>query len=277
MRSKKFLLLVSLFAIGALGVFFAGCSDDDSPTNPNTDPLDLNTVSPWVAQAFDSIVGAFNDGLNVGVGQSTDPDDIDDILFGPQPPDSSNTVDDWLVFFYTRLTQGVGGNMVTTVDSIQFLDGVNPTINAAEADNFRYVHHYERENTDQDVTHDDMTMDINLGFDGIDGDQVSIDGTLYGTWDNKYVSNDSTTTGVWEMDVEVVNVVVAQSQGDWSDGCPTSGTINVAVSYTYQYEQEDPVVTEWDYVVTIEDGNFSSAVSLNTLNDSYDTQVCTGN
>jgi hypothetical protein len=276
MRSRFPLILAGLVALAVASLVMVGCSDDENPpttNNDNHDELVLAAVTAQVNTALDSAVARFASGVYV---IDLEERNIDDRLFGPLVPDSSNDpVEDstyWWIFYRTTLASGLG---TTIVDSVQYLDGTTPQFVRAGADAMTLKHHYNAQYDDTTVSHTDLTYDSDLHIDGIDGVSATVLGDLEFDIDSKFVSSDSTVRQHWIIQAEVGGVVIDKLVSGWDTGCPTSGAISISVQYTYKKGSAATETINWTYDVTFTSGSITVDVTnTNDLSTSYDEDIC---
>ncbi|MBU0984292.1 MAG: hypothetical protein KKA42_10515 [candidate division Zixibacteria bacterium] len=279
MRSSKSLILVGVLMFGALALMLSGCSGDDDPPTIDTqdqDPLELTLVSPMVTANVDSTIGVVLTGLRAATLSEIEIEDgLDDILFGPTPPDSSTTVSDyWHVSYLTETQAGSSGSIQIMVDSIQFRGDGSPNISAMHSDAMTYVHHNSVTASDTTVSYNDKNVDANVTFSGIDEDATSVNGSFSYYSHEKEVSDLVNTRETWDVDGTITSLTFSKSSGGWQTGCPSSGTVQLSVAYSLQQGDATPVTNAWEITLTFENGSFTAAVTYNQLSDSYDEHVC---
>ncbi len=256
----------------------AGCSDDDNPpptTNPpdNEEALVLAAVTAQVNSTLTEVVDRLDAGIEVaGITEAQ----VRDVLFGPFVPDSSETPADndfdWWVVYVTDLASGLG---TSRVDSLQYLDGVDPIATPVGADAMNLRHYYSATYSDTTVTHTNLDRVIDLHFAGIDGVSTTVSGTANTEVNHKFVSTDSTVHHDFTIEATLTDIIIAQQGGNWATGCPTWGTISVEVVYVYQKNSAAARTTTWTFDATFSSGSVNVDVANTTgLTTSYDTQVC---
>jgi len=274
MRSRSIISIVGFCALSAIVLMVVGCSDDDPVSPPVTG--DNNTIanpqfSAVQSQVNDfvgSTIGLVNDGFSMtGVKVEV----LDEIVFGPEPFDSSNYIDDWRIFFLMQ-----AGTQIYGLDSIQFLKNGVPQATIAGMDEIRYKHYYRVAMDDTTVTYVNSDSHSDMRFTNLDDSVATVTGSYNLVIESKYVSADSTVWQDYDIQAALTSLTVNATSG-WSGGCPASGSVSVTVEATYQKDAEQAVSTNWEFSLSFTDGMMETDVVLGTDSATYSSQVCTVN
>ena len=276
MRSRNLIFIVGLVVMSAFSLTFVGCSDDDpAPTqiSGGDDVVDtiaspqFSTVKEQVEDFVEDTRGLVNDGLSMALASV---DELDDIVFGPAPPDSSKQSDNWLIYFFMQ-----AGAQIYGLDSIRFLNNGVPRGDVVGADQILFKHYWCKNVNDTTVSHATLDIHSDLDLTGIDGTTATIDGFHNVVIASKYVSNDSTVW--WDFDIQatITDFTVNKSGSYWNYGCPCSGSMSVTVDASYKKDSAAVANTSWEFDLTFTNGLMEAEVTLDTDTCSYSTQVCT--
>ncbi|MDZ4723502.1 MAG: hypothetical protein SGI97_06325 [candidate division Zixibacteria bacterium] len=261
------LLIVSVTVI-------SGCGDDKN--NPIETPLGFTDEAAYVAvtaevgQSVDNLLGLINDGFESATPTSIE--DLDDVLYNPQPADSVDTGGGWTVLFLSKLALGT---TTIKIDSIQYLEGGNPQSNAVGADAVSYRHILQQNITDTTVSYRIGQIRSSVDITDLDTDMATVNGTKLFELSQKKVTGASTEWFDFDMDVTVSELMVSRGEGNWNQGCPTSGTVQVNLEYTYDNLVIAPVSTSWTIDVVFDNGSATVTVTRGEQSANYVTDFCT--
>ncbi len=275
MRSRNLIFIVGLVVLSAFLLMVVGCSDDDSaPTqvfdDGDTDSIahpQFSAVKDQVEGFVDDTRGFVNDGLSMTVASAQE---LDDLVFGPVPPDSSQTSDYWLIYFLWQSSL-----RIWALDSIRFLDDGVPQETALGADQILFRHYWRKSVDDTTVSYTIFDIHSDLDITGVDGTTATANGTHDLAVESKYVSDDSTVWWTFDVQATITDYTVNKADTYWNYGCPVSGSMTVTVDASYQKDSGEAVNTSWRFDLTLTDGLMDADVTLGSQTCSYSTQVCT--
>lgn len=273
MRSRILTTLTSLTLVAGASALFIGCGGDDKPVN-NDIPFNQEPAYQAVtAQANALVAGALEmakDGY-----ESTIIEGTDDLVYSPGGPsrvDSTVNQNYWQIIFSTNLSSGVNN---FTVDSLQFRQDEVILPSHQNADAVELRHFSQQTASDTTVTYTTYTTNGQVDISGLDTDNSTVAGTVSMLSTQKYVSLDSTSVWTFDIDVTMSNLQVGRGDGDWSYGCPTSGSITVTINSTYQSSFSALASATYSYTLTFADGEATVAVTRGSESASYTNQFCT--
>ena len=278
MSSRKSLFIVGLSLICLSLVGLIGCGGDDKTTS-NTGNLlsgdDYNAASSNVNTLVDSTLTVVTDGLNTILVGIVDEDvaQLPGLFYtGVNPGTGGATTDgEWIVVTATDLSTGIAE---LYVDSLQFLRDGQVTSGSAAADAMTMKHLWSKRNGDTTMTHTDYELVGQLDFTNLDQNVASVSGTKTFTVDSKIVGQTNTEWKDYTVEATLEELTFDRAVNGWALGCPTSGTVSVDLTYTYQLDDATPVETEYSFEVSFTSGSAEVEVSSASKVNQYSVDFC---
>jgi hypothetical protein len=271
MRFRATMLVVGLIALVTLGV--VGCSDDSptTPSDPGITSTQYPVVKAEVTTSLDTTVEVIQKGIELasdintgGVG------DLDDILLNPSFVDSLISQNTWHVLYGSDISAGVS---TTIIDSVQYArDGV-PQVDAQNANTITLRHTLTTTNENTAGSYRNIESSTNLVFTGFDGDAAVVNGTYSLILTAQVVSGSDVIVRDYVVEGTLTDVTISRSAG-WSEGCPTSGTVSLALAMTYIINDGAAVETNWEFDADFENGVAQVSATLGDETASYKKSIC---
>lgn len=266
--------LVSLGALLAVGLTLTGCGDDDGVTSYVTpftqEPAFIEvtgTINGTVGQTIDLINDGFEAATPVGA------DDLDGAFYGPNPADSQESNDEWIVLYFTRLALGI---TTVKVDSVQWKKDGQIVDEAIGCDAVSYRHHMSQSTTETSGTY--ATRNVHSSFDisNLDQNTADVMGTKSVTIFKQIVNGSTTTTLEYDINI-AVDMSVDKGDGSWQSGCPNTGTVLITVDYSFDTNEIQPITSIWTFDITFNDGVGTVDVTRDENNATYSANYCSIN
>lgn len=283
MSSRSTIAGLGLLLLAAVLFAFAGCSSDKTTTSSTgrigspSDPEFL-LVKQQVDSYLDSTQEVFSVGLDNVYQLPTDTEEVRN-MYSPMGPDDTalySYTDGWHVTYVSRSNAYFSDFFR---DSVQFQINSVPVEEPTDLDYLHFIRHWSYTSNQTDVTHVDMSGDINLEFENLDTEIATISGSNNARVEWSFISPDSTIEAIFELNVVVTDVTVNQIPlYGWVSGCPCSGglTIDLDNSYVVDYgDNTDFWVRRWN--VDIEFDNGVAGVRISSENEvwTYTRPLCT--
>ncbi|MBN1212447.1 MAG: hypothetical protein JXA92_07700 [candidate division Zixibacteria bacterium] len=277
MRSSKFFFVVGLTLLAVLGLMFGSCSDDKTTTaNSNAIIHDQYDETQEQVDAFiDSTLAVFHTCLNIiDIGNDVNADTSTSlVLYSAVEPDSVVISDEWYLVYTSDVDLAAGYSNVV-LDSIRFLQNGVFQDSPRNADALNIRHNWDFENLDTTVSFCNYSNNGDITLYDVDADTTTVTGTTSLQVTSRDINDFITVQRDFDIQLTLSNLKVENIDGDYNFGCPYSGTITATVELTYQLGESDPSITNWEFVLTFENGVASAVVTLGTKQAEYTCDFC---
>lgn len=274
MRSRKVLSVLGLIGVMSLIIGLSGCSSDDRPTPPVPTINDQYTyVQSEVNDVVEETIALMAATLEMYESASdvTDTTVIAEIRESPFNPEEVYNSDNWYILVSDQLSTAYGERRI---DSIMFTASGAPVEFAGEADGIVVRHLYDYANVNTDVTYTDYETRGYLTITGLN----TTDATISGDWSGNTIAqivDNGTEVRTYDINADINSLVVAKPVSGWGGGCPESGSIDFAISLTFNDGSDNVEISTWDVTVTFTDGTGNVTVSDGSVTTSYSQSFCT--
>lgn len=287
MRFGKLTALTGIIIMIVAGLY--GCSDDKSISTPSVtygsiDDPEFVPVKAQIDDALTTFVNDMRDGFDnfyIAPGDSTT---IRAHLTPPAVvPDPEVSPDTFMVIYqngwhYIYATYLGNTYQSRIACSTQYRIDDMPVENPhADVDFIHNIDSWRFIAVNTEVTHINYAGRNDFQFANLDQNTAVINGTTYNTVEMVYIDTDSTLTDIYSFSYTVNNINVAKVSNAWGYGCPSSGTLQMTLSHTYNWDNNITFGTgadSWNINVV-----FSSGVATVTAGNGeetwqYTVQVC---
>jgi hypothetical protein len=276
------------FGLLLLAVVFmaiAGCSGDDSntPAGVNltegslTDPQFL-LVQGQIDSYLDSTQNVFSVGLENINQLPTDTEEVHNI-HGPMGPNDTaqyTYANGWHVTYIAKYAINFN---VHFRDSVQFRKN-SVTIESPDSlDYLHYIRDWSLTSNLTSQTHTNLSRNINIIYSNLDSDTATINGTNNSDIEWNFISNDSTVSAVFDMNVTISNVKVVRSNlYGWVSGCACDGSLSMDINETYAAtigQDETNINRNWTVTIDIDSGVATITIVSENETWGYTHTICT--
>ncbi len=271
MRFRATMLVVGLIALVTLGL--VGCSDDSptTPSDPGITSTQYPVVKAEVSTSLDTTVSVIQKGIELasdintgGVGN------LDDILLNPSFVDSLVSQNTWHVLYGSNISAGVS---TTIIDSVQYShDGV-AQVEAQNANTITLHHTFTSSNENTSDSYRNIESGTDLVITGLDGDAAVVNGTYSLTLTAQVVSGSDVIVRDYVVTGTLTDVTISRSAG-WSEGCPVSGTISMAVALSHIVNDGAATETGWEFEADFDNGVAQVTATQGDETASYKKSIC---
>jgi len=288
MRFGKLTALTGILIMIAAGMY--GCSDDKSTSTPaiTYGPIDDPVFVPVKAQIDDAITTFVNDMRDGFENYYVAPGDWTTIRAQMMPPaiepdlgaDPETLIviyqNDWHFVYATFLGDAFRSRVAC---STQYqIDGIPVEDPQASVDFIHDIDNWRIMALDTDISHTNYTGRNDFQIANLDQNTATINGVTSNTVEIVYVDADSTMSDVYSFVFTVNNINVPRQDGEWESGCPCSGTLQMTLSHTYNWDNSITFGTGADgWNINVVFTNGIATVTADNGSDVwlYDIQVCT--
>jgi len=251
MRAKCIMPGFGLLLLAVAFLVIAGCSSDDS-----------NTPA----------------GVNLTEGSMTDPQFLHNI-HGPMGPNDTAQyayANGWHVTYIAKYATNFN---VHFRDSVQFRKN-SVTIESPDSlDYLHYIRNWSLTSNLTTQTHTNLSRQTNIIYSNLDSDTADINGTSNSDVEWNFISDDSTVSAVFDMDVTVSNVRVVRSNlYGWVSGCACDGSLSMVINEIYAAtigQNETEISRNWTVTIDIDGGVAEVTIISGNETWNYSYTICT--
>lgn len=281
MRLKNVFPGVGLILLAAILLFWAGCSSNktivnNEPTDGSLTDPEFLLVKQQINNYLDSTMELLTGGFENIAHLPTDTDQVD-IIHGPMGVNDTVTyqyIGGWHITYVSHYYQNFDFRFR---DSVQFQKNSIAVPSADSADYMRYIHHWYISSNFINVTHTNSSGDVDIVYTNLDTDTATINGTndMMIVWN--FISNDSTLTATFDIDVTVDNIRTKKAMDGWISGCPCSGDINMTIAQSSILVVNDATtirVRNWAIDISFNNGTATATITSDNEKWTYTYAVC---
>jgi hypothetical protein len=270
-----------LIGLAALLLSVAGCSDSKTSSSGKIAGSPNDPEFLMVQEQINDYLDIMDDDLAAGMENvyqlPTDTEEVRNMYAAMGSNDTAQYFygDGWHVIYIARHNDYFSDFFR---DSVQFRSGTEPVEEPINIDYLHFIRHWGYASHLTDVTHTNKAGYTNLVFEGLDGSAVTVNGAKDYLVDRHYISDDTTIDAQLSMDVDINDVVVlpVPTYG-WVSGCPSEGTMTMALDLAYEFHGGQTTITNersWSVLITFENGTAGVRVSSGNMVWGYTHNIC---
>lgn len=287
MRLGTFTALIG--AIIFTMVLATGCSDSNTqapaPTNYGSlgDPQ-FTAVQPEIENAITGALGNLNAGFT---NLTFIPGDTSSVaaqlvppMLDPGPTGGPDSL--WVIYsngwYYVYAIKSFDNYVARLKDSVQYkADGQVIQEPNSSVDYVHNITSWSFLSTNQDTSHIDLTGRSNFELANLDQQTATINGTCDRLAEVYYTAGDTSLTATFNFHLSAGNLAITKTSLGWGSACPSSGTIQMTLSYLYSWQGPNGFGTgssSWNINVGFTNGLANITATNGNTAWNYQTQIC---